>query len=239
MNEPPKPPGPSDEWIQAQIAKHNASESRRKSQQGLGREIIATKMNGLQVVAVKNTVYYGKWTTFYEFLEYYVRNQLGEEWGNAELIKPFEERHPVLKWYEAKTKYQNQVVKEPGKIHTALMTGATAAYYGLAYNLYLLAHNATGDADEKLRAKLLHRLRLPDQFHGAYYETLVAALCITSGLKLELEDEGKPGDHPEFFATDIETGTIYSVEAKSRAPNKPHLAIRNQLRKALQKDIPH
>jgi hypothetical protein len=235
-----RPRGPPPECIKAQLEKHKAEELRREAQQGLGKPIISAKFKGYQFVGVGNKVHYGKWNTFFEFLENYLRSALGEEWGNAELKRQFGERHPILQWYESKAKYQNSVVTEPGRIHTAQMTGATAAYYGLAYNLYLLEHNALGDTNDLLRKKLLHRLRDKQGFRGAYYETLVAALCINSGLRLKLEDESDPNsDHCEFFATSTTTGAVYSVEAKSRGPNKKHLDVGNQLYEALSKDLPH
>jgi hypothetical protein len=227
---PPKPRGPPDEWIRAQLAKHKADELRRESMQGLGKPIIGAKFKGYQMVAVGNTVHWGKWNTFFEFLEQFVRSKLGVEWGNAELKKPFSERHPILQWHESKTLYMNSK-RGSGKIHTALMSGATVAYYGLAYNLYLLEHNA------ELQKRLVQRLKHRDQFYGAYYETFVAAFCILAGLELKLEDEGdSTSTHCEFYATSKATGNSYSVEAKSRQPNKPHLDVGTQLRKALSKE---
>ena len=119
--------------------------------QGLGKPIIGMQFKGHQFVGVGNKVHYGKWKTFFEFLDDYIRKALGPEWGNAELKKPQEQRHPILQWYYVMTLYRNSVVTEPGKIHTAPMTGATAAYYSLAYNLYLLEHNV------ELQGRLLTR----------------------------------------------------------------------------------
>jgi len=64
-----KPREPSDEWIHAQLAKRKANELRRESIQGLGKPIIGAKMKGYQLVAVGNTVHWGNWNTFFEFLE--------------------------------------------------------------------------------------------------------------------------------------------------------------------------
>ena len=61
------------------------------------------------------------------------------------------------------------------------VAGATATYFGLAYNLYLLAHNV------ERQEKLIARLRDPAQFRGAYYETLVAAWFVLAGFELTLE----------------------------------------------------
>ena len=234
LEETMPPPRPAPEWLKTMNEKHKADELRREAQQGLGRPIIGTKFKGYQMVAVGNKVHYGKWNTFFEFLENYVRRKLGSDWGNAELKKPFAERHPILQWYETKTRYMNAQIKEPGKVHAAIMTGAVAAYFSLAYNLYLLEHNS------ELQRRLLNRLRNRDQFRGAYYEAFVAALCILAGFELALENE-QDGDttHVEFTSKSKITGNSYSVEAKSRAPNKSTLDVGNQLYAALLKEAAH
>lgn len=216
------------------IAQHKAKEFQREKQQGLGRPIIGTEFKGYQFVAVGNKLHYGKWKTFFDFLSYYIKDTLGSEWGNAEIAKPLEQRHPILRWYDAVCHYQRKTIVESGKVFTAPMTGATAAYFGLAYNLYLLAHNV------ELQGRLVQRLKNPDQFRGAYYESFVAACFILAGFELSLEDERNPNStHCEFTAKSKATGKSYSVEAKSRAPNKAHLDVGNQLYGALCKDANH
>jgi hypothetical protein len=179
-------------------------------------------------------VHWGKWKTFFDFLSDYVKQTLGGDWGNAEIAKPLSERHPVMQWYDAVCHYRKKTIPEPGKVHTAPMTGATAAYFGLAYNLYLLAHNAG------LQQKLVARLKNRDQFQGAYYETLVAAWFILAGFELTLEDESDGAEsHCEFTARSKASSKSYSVEAKSRGPNKDHLDVGAQLFKALRKTAAH
>jgi hypothetical protein len=227
---PAQPRGPSDELIRAQLAKHRADELRRESMQGRGKRIISTKFQGHQFVGVGSTLIWGKWKTFFEFLDNYLSARFDKVWGDAELKKPIGERHPILCWYETKTRYMNDKIVEPGKIHTAPMTGAAAAYYMLAYSLYLLEHNA------ELQKRLIGRLKNRDQFHGAYYEAFVAGVCILAGFELKLEDEGDPNStHCEFYLISKATGNRYSVEAKSRQPNKMHLDVGTQLYKALSK----
>jgi hypothetical protein len=115
------------------------------------------------------------------------------------------------------------------------MSGAVAAYLHLAYNLYLLAHNV------ELQELLLKRLREPDQFQGAMYETFVAATFIKAGFELELEDESDPSTkHCEFSATYRDTKRKFSVEAKARQAGKSTAkSIGNQLYKALRKKAPY
>ena len=94
----------------------------------------------------------------------------------------------------------------------AAVTGIVACYLGLAYNLYLLAHNV------ELQKKLIDRLKVPNQFQGAYYELIVANLLIRAGFELELEDEADgTSKHCEFSARSRRTGKKYWVEAKMRS----------------------
>jgi hypothetical protein len=216
------------------IEEHKARELRREQQQGLGRPIISTDFQGYRIVAVGSAVHWGKWKTFFDFLSDYIGSALGSDWGNAEIAKPLTQRHPIMQWYDAVCHYQQKTILEPGKVHTAPMTGATAAYFGLAYNLYLLAHNV------ELHRRLVARLKNQDQFQGAYYETLVAAWFILSGFELTLENESDVSDsHCEFNAKRKQTDAVYSVEAKSRGPNKEHLDVGTQLARALHKTAAH
>lgn len=82
-------------------ARLDAQEHQRIEQQGLGKPIIAAKMDtGHQFVAVRDRLHYSKkWKTFHDFLSDYLKDVLGPDWGNAELQRPFDQRHPVLIWY--------------------------------------------------------------------------------------------------------------------------------------------
>lgn len=234
--QPAAPPqlSPIPPEVSRLVEEHEARELQRQQQQGLGRPIISSDFRGYKTVAVGSAVHWGKWKTFFDFLSDYIRSALGRSWGNAEIAKPLDERHPIMRWYDAVCHYQQTTIPEPGKVHTAPMTGATAAYFGLAYNLYLLAHNV------ELQRKLVARLKNPDQFQGAYYETLVAAWFILSGFELTLENESDVSDsHCEFSAKSKRTGAMYSVEAKSRGPNKDHLDAGSQLARALRKTAAH
>jgi hypothetical protein len=220
--------------MRQKIAEEAARELRRTQQQGMGRPIIGTEFGGRRFVAVGGTMHWGKWKTFFDFLSDYIKQVLGGEWDNTEIAKPLSQRHPVMQWYDAVCHYQQRTLREPGKVHTAPMTGATAAYFGLAYSLYLLAHNVA------LQHKLISRLKNRDQFQGAYYETLVAAWFVLAGFELTLEDESDSTDsHCEFTARSKTSGKSYSVEAKSRGPNKDHLDVGAQLGNALRKTAAH
>ncbi len=195
------------------FVRHKANELIRKQQQGLGKPIIATKFKDQQVVAVGNTVYISpKWKTFLDFLSHYIKKTIGEEWGNSEIKKIFEERHPLLQWYDICCKLQGESLDGSGKVQSIPATGAVYCYYGVAYNLYLLKHNV------ELQQRYIERLKDINNFQGAYYELIVANCLILSGFDLELEDEtDEQTKHCEFSAVSKKTGKKYWVEAKSRA----------------------
>ena len=88
------------------------------------------------------------------------------------------------------------MTKPAGEIQDCPTNGLTYAYLGLAYNLYLLEHNA------ELQAYLVRRLKHPDTFYAAYYETHVAAWFILAGFTLAIEnEEDSTRTHVEFIAT--------------------------------------
>jgi hypothetical protein len=221
-----------DVGLRQQIAELEALQKQREKRQGLGRPIISMLSNGYRFLAVGNRFYYSKeWKKFHDFLGDYIRDVLGSEWGNSELKKDFHERHPILQWYALVCKYQQATIKEPGKIYSAPATGAYASYLELAYNLYLLAHNA------EVQAKLVTRLKQPEQFPGAHYETYVAAAFIKAGFDIVFENETDGSrSHCEFTATYQATGQRFSVEAKARAPGKTHADVGDQLCRALRKE---
>lgn len=217
------------------IEELQAATSQREKQQGLGRPIISASFEGYHFVAVGPGLYYSReWQTFHDFLLDYIKDILGPEWGTVELKKELENRHPILQWYQLVCEYRKANLVTPGQVHTAPMTGVVAAYLGLAYNLYLLAHNA------KIQRALVNRLKNKDQFRGAYYETFVAAAFIKAGFTLEFEDESDGArSHCEFTATCQKTGAKFSVEAKARTPGKAHVDVGNQLYAALAKEALH
>jgi len=192
---------------------HYAKERIRQEQQGLGKPIIAARFNDHQIVAVGKTVHWSsKAKTFPDFLGEYMKRVLGSDWGNAELAKPFDQRHTLLQWYDAYCRYQAATIKTPGEVSSAEITGVVACYLGTAYSVYLLDHNV------ELQARLVRRLKHPKDFQGAYYELIVANALIRAGFKLTLEDETDPSaKHCEFAAVSQRTGKKYWVEAKMRA----------------------
>lgn len=89
--------------------------------------------------------------------------------------------------------------------------GTASAYYQLSYDLYTIKHNA------RLQTEVIRRLKNKDQFQGARYELIVAAIMVRGGFDIDYEDE-RDGTrrHPEFLATHKISGEKVSIEAKSR-----------------------
>lgn len=190
----------------------------KEQQQGLGRAVVSTAHEGFRIVAVAGKLYWSKkWMTFIDFLNDYIKFVLDSQWGNDEIAKPFEDRHPILQWYDLVCAHQKNTIKVPGKVHVVAPTGAMHAFIHLSYNLYLLAHNQpTDEYSNKLQQELIKRLKQKDQFPGAYYETYVYAMLIKAGYSIELEDErDSSSTHCECVATFKKSGKKYTVEAKS------------------------
>src|SRR2546428_1938284 len=215
--------------IRETMARAEALHVQRECQQGLGKPIISAEALGSRFVAVKNRLLHSqKWRTFHDFLGDYIKMAMGSEWGNAEIAKPLEQRHPILVWYRHLCEQQQRFIKEQSQVHSVPMTGAVAAYMHLAYDLYALDHNA------ELQEKLVGRQRGRDNFPGARYEVFVAATLIRAGFEIEFENEDdRSRSHCEFTATFTRTGKRFSVEAKHRAGNKFRLG--RQLNRALAK----
>lgn len=200
------------------LSEAEAKKILEEQQQGLGRPVISAAYMGYRIVAVAGTVHWSKkWLTFIDFLNEYIRYALTSEWGNRELSKEFDKRHPILQWYAAVCKQQQENVKVPGKVYTMVPNGASYSYIHLAYNLYLLAHNQPSDKfSKKLQDELITRLKKKDQFPGAYYETYVYAMLIKAGFSVELEDQTDSSTtHCECIITHRKSGKKYTVEAKS------------------------
>lgn len=198
--------------VQAIIREMEAKEQTRVEQQGLGRPIISMDHAGHKFVAVGSTLHFSqKWAYFPDFLMDFIKKKLNGEWGNAEIKKPFEERHPLMQWYHLLCEFQARQDKDENGHYNARSNGLVNCYLGLAHNLYLLEHNA------ELQERYIQRLKRADQFQGAYYELIVASCLIRAGFELELEDETDDSrKHCEFSARSKNSGKKYWVEAKMR-----------------------
>ena len=214
-------------------ARAQAAQTQRERQQGVGRPIISTDFKGYRLVAVRNRVHYSqKWKTFHDFLLDYIKIVMGEKWWMSEVRKPADQRHTILQWAELTAENTRKYFTEQGKVNSGPMTGATAAYLNLAYDLYALDHAV------ELQDRLISRLQNAENFAGARYEVNVAAKLLRAGFDLTLEDETDGSTtHVEFTATNKKSGKQFSVEAKQRDANK--IRINRLLYRALKKNAPH
>lgn len=197
---------------QLRVKRAEAQEYKRRLAQGLGRPIDSyTKNNMRHILVGDRYLSSSNWHTFIDFLNDYIKLVLGREWGDAEIGKPDFKAHPLIIWYRKVCENQKQHYKEQlGTVKEMPMTGAVRAYYGLAYDLYLCAHNA------KIQELLLQRLRAEGNFESAAYEISVVGVFIKAGYSIEFEDESDGSKkHCEFIATHQLTGRKFCVEAKA------------------------
>lgn len=230
------------------LSERQAKEARRRQQQGLGRPIVSTDVADHRVVAVGNTLHWSKtWKTFHDFLFDYLKEVFGRKWGAKEQEKPLDKQHILLRWAHeiGKLRKMQMALQPNAEIFSAPSTPVLSAYLGLGYNLYLMKHNA------KLQKALIARLKTPDEssFHGAYYETFVAATFIKAGYEIAFENEQDgSATHCEFVASSKTSPRKFSVEAKARFrrvkgasvdPTALKLGVKDKLEAALQKKADH
>lgn len=225
-----------------------ANERERRARFGEFRPVIQTDHKGYKFVAVGSELLYSKqWRTFPDFLADYIKHVLSPAWGKAELAKPLDARHEIMKWYDGMCRYQQKQQFGADGLYGTAPNGAMRAYLLLAYDLYALQHHS------KLQAGVVKRLKHKDQFQGARHELFAAATCVRAGYDIEYEDEGDGSrQHPELIATHRATGQMVAMEAKSRhrpgilgRPGEPQPAkslragIERLLRDALAKPVSH
>ena|ERR1051326_2369324 len=107
---------PSEGETVRKIEQINADQRIRERQQGLGRPIVASAVGDRQWVAVgRRLMNSSEWKTFADFLGDYIKSVIGSDWGNAEIQKPFAERHVLIQWYDDYCRYQQDVIT-PGVV---------------------------------------------------------------------------------------------------------------------------
>ena len=158
------------------------------------------------ITAIGGSIYKQSRPGDYNFLDAVHDHALlffGDSYLEEQEKKPLISRHPALQWMY---KYVEQTQSD-----AVIQSGAGAAWYRFAYDLYTIKDNA------KLEKIMKERLLDVYHFQGARHELWTAALFITANFDIEFEDEvNNKQKHPEFIATDRETLTKIAVEAKSR-----------------------
>ena len=196
--------------VQQAIAKHEAERRAFTSMHGAVKDIISAKLNDWRFVATGKKLHYAKnWKVFTDFLGSYLAGCLGKKWGDKQVKLPVEQQHPIVQWHSYLA-YSQQGLQPNDRGLYGTKLGAANAWFRLAYDLYLVEHNA------ELQKRLVKRLRKPPAFQGARFEAAVAAMMLASGYELRFADEKGPGKHPEFYATHRQTGQVLAVEAKSK-----------------------
>lgn len=91
------------------IKRARAAQVQRERQQGFGKPIISAEAFGRRFVAVKSRLFHSKgWLTFHDFLGDYIKMAMGVEWGQAELAKSLDQRHPILVWHHFRAEQLNR-----------------------------------------------------------------------------------------------------------------------------------
>ncbi len=203
-------PRPIPPEVLEEIARHEHERLAHLTKHGEVKEIISAEMGEWRFVASgKNLTYSKTWKIFPDFLNNHLHNLLGSEWGQRQVSLPLEDQHPAVQWRTINA--LAHFGKPPGKDGLYESdTGSANAWFRMAYDLYLVEHNA------ELQSKLLKRLRDENKFQGARFEAAVAAMMLASGYEINYCNEKGPGKHPEFIATHRTTGHVLAVEAKSR-----------------------
>jgi hypothetical protein len=204
--------------IPPDIARKFAEQQRKDleftRQFGHVRPPIAMDVNGYKLVIAGGGIVWqptDKAKYFTDILLNFFQNIFGREWSEAEFAKPRGERHPVIELRYKALSYMNKQERTPDGIYISQMTGPMQAYFGFAYDLWVVNDTA------RLDKHLVERLKNHNLFHGARHELFAEATCIRAGFDIEHEDESdRSTRHAEFTATHRVTRQKISVEAKSK-----------------------
>lgn len=215
-----------------------------EAKHGQGRPIISTDFKDWKVVVAGSDLHFGpkdKTKFFPDFLNGYLKGLLTVEWHKEQLAAPPEKQHQIWKWYLSLCNHQQTLKPDPDGVYRQEPTGAMWCWNRLAYDLFLIKHNAS------LQKILLERLKDRTSFQAARFELCVAACMVVAGYKIAFEDESdNRRKHPEFIATHA-NGYSIAVEAKSRhrdgvldfkgGKGSDKVEIDGLLRDALSKDV--
>jgi len=151
--------------------------------------------------------------TFHEFIVHQVKWTLGKEWHDEQIKRPPDQRHQILKWFDAMHELLMRSGSDSGNregVRSARASGDAWALLTLAYDIFHLLHR--GD----LPGGLVDRLRKEDQFQGSRYEVAVAAIFVRAGFEVKFVAAEGSKKRCDFIAHDPATGIDIAVEVKSR-----------------------
>jgi hypothetical protein len=147
--------------------------------------------------------------TFHEFLDALIGQTLGHDWFEKQKLLPTEKQNAIVRWRSALVSLLSRPTDTSDGGH--IRTGPVEAYLSLGYDLFWL------QLVYRLPDRLVQRLRNFEEFQGARYEILIAAVFARAGFEIDwLDDVVKTGKRCEFVAVHKKTGARVSVEAKSR-----------------------
>jgi hypothetical protein len=229
-----------------------ANEAQRQKQQGYGKPIISTQLNGIRVLAIGNRIYQSSgWKTFHDFLQQYLIAILGLPWLGSEQEKPESEQHQILKWINRARLDMEAIATRKGEILSAPMTGAQRAFLNLAYNIYLIDHHSEPAKSQAIVNSFVEKLKSSNRsdFIGKLFETYASAAFLKAGFQIDYENESDGSrSHVEFIATFPETQKKFSVEVKARnrlvendgpTDEVQRLRVSSKLVSALKKNADH
>ncbi len=148
---------------------------------------------------------------FMDTLWRFVPGAFGRAWFESQKKLVESSRHPMLAWRKKASAYMGKLKKTSEGIYIPRMSASMAAYFGFAYDLWVV--NDTGRLDRRF----LERLKNCDQFQGARHELFAEATCIRGNFEIIRENEADgQRRHAEFTATHRVTKQKVSVEAKSK-----------------------
>lgn len=219
----------------AAINAREASEIVRRYQQGFGRPIISTEMDGFRIVAVVKTIKWSKrWRFFTDFLLDHLKDSIGRSWAIQAQREGRD--HPIFTWLGTMNEIAAKNRALGSEVFQSSCKGHLGALWRLGYALYLIAHN------DELDAKIIRRLRSPVSFRATYHETQIASVFAVSGFQIKMAEIGRSSSAtPEFWATRGK-GRRYSIEAKCKdgwksAPDVEDTDFKNELRQWLRDQL--
>lgn len=183
----------------------------KKPPRMVSRPQMQTVAFGQKLRVVRNTIHFRPLEeTFFDFQLNVLFWILGEDWYNAEMKKPPDERHVIIKWRTERNKLLKKYRKPdaaPNEPVKAPITGNVKALQVLSDDIYQLQHAL------ETPKKIVQRLSNMREYQGARYEILVASLFARCGFSVDFIDD-RSKKNPEFFAS--KEGERIAVEAKSR-----------------------